>query len=82
LDIGAQSGQGNREVAMSTTHHPTAPARGDLQWRAAVVEVEAAQQEYVRLLMSATVDDPAFDRAWLRLWRAERLRDTLLRLLD
>ena len=65
---------------MSMTSHPK--ARGETQWRAAVIEVEAAHELYVRLLMSATVDDPDFDRASLRLWRAERRRDTLLRHLD
>jgi len=67
---------------MSTVSHQTSEALGDTPWRDAVVEVEAAQQEYVRLLMSATIDDPQFDRAWLRLWRAERRRDTLLRHLE
>ena len=67
---------------MSSTLNSRAAARGETQWRAAVVEVEAAHQQYVRLLMSATVDDPDFGRAWLRLWRAERRRDTLLRNLD
>jgi hypothetical protein len=67
---------------MDMTSHATGAAGRETQWRAAVVEVEAAHQEYVRLLMSATVDDPQFDRAWLRLWRAERRRDTLLRHLD
>jgi hypothetical protein len=67
---------------MNATSHRRAAAPDDTPWRDAVVEVEAAQQEYVRLLMSATIDDPQFDRAWLRLWRAERRRDTLLRHLE
>ena len=78
---GARSRMNSGET-MSTTSHVKAAARGATHWRAAVVEVEAAHEQYVRLLMSATVDDPEFDRAWLRLSRAQRRRDTLLRRLD
>ncbi len=49
------------------------------EWSAAVLEVERARQAYVERLRSAENDDPAIGRLWLRLWRAERKRDRLIR---
>lgn len=46
-------------------------------WREAVVEVERARQEYAASLKAT--DDPTVARLWLRLWRAERRRDQLVK---
>jgi hypothetical protein len=50
------------------------------EWRAASIEVEQARQQYARVLASADSDDAEADIMWLRLWRAERRRDELLKL--
>jgi hypothetical protein len=48
------------------------------EWRAAVVDVERARQEYARILTTPH-SEWEVDLAWLRLWRAERRRDELIR---
>lgn len=50
------------------------------EWRAAVLEVEHARQEYARALAAADHGETEVDIMWLRLWRAERRRDELAKL--
>jgi hypothetical protein len=50
------------------------------QWRAAVLEVEQARQHYARVLAAANSGETEVDIMWLRLWRAERRRDELVKL--
>ncbi len=50
------------------------------EWRAAVLEVEQARQEYARVLAAASSVETELDIRWLRLWRAERRRDDLAKL--
>jgi len=50
------------------------------EWRAAVLEVERARQEYARVLAAGNSAETEVDIVWLRLWRAERRRDDLAKL--
>lgn len=49
------------------------------EWRAAVIEVEKARQQYAQVATSAHSVDAEVDNVWLRLWRAERRRDELIK---
>jgi hypothetical protein len=49
------------------------------EWRAALIEVEEARQQYARVLTAADSVDSEVDNVWLRLWRAERRRDELIK---
>ena len=49
------------------------------EWRAALIEVEEARQEYARVLVAAESFESEVDHVWLRLWRAERRRDELIK---
>lgn len=51
-------------------------------WREALIEVERARVEYAEQVDAADEDDRAVGRRWLRLWRAERRRDELVRRSD
>jgi hypothetical protein len=48
-------------------------------WRTTLIEIERARREYEALLRTHESDERAIGRMWLRLWRAERRRDELLR---
>jgi len=53
------------------------------EWRLATIEVHAARRTFEGILRQHTADsDPDYDRAWLRLWRAERRWNELARLMD
>ncbi len=52
---------------------------GSPEWRAALIEVEEARQQYARVLTAADSADSEVDNVWLRLWRAERRRDELIK---
>jgi hypothetical protein len=49
------------------------------EWRSTLIEIERARQEYEALLQTHESNEHAIGRLWLRLWRAERRRDELLR---
>ena len=49
------------------------------EWRAALIEVEEARKQYARVLTAADSVDSEVDSVWLRLWRAERRRDELIK---
>jgi hypothetical protein len=51
------------------------------EWRQVVIEVETLRQEYARRLSAdeSEHDERAINQLWLRLWRAERRRDELLK---
>jgi hypothetical protein len=53
---------------------------GSPEWRAALIEVEAARQQYARVVTAGDSEDAEVDNVWLRLWRAERRRDELIKL--
>jgi hypothetical protein len=48
-------------------------------WRTTLIEIERARWEYEALLRTDESNERAIGRLWLRLWRAERHRDELLR---
>ena len=48
-------------------------------WRTTLIEIERARRAYEALLQTHESDERAIGRLWLRLWRAERRRDELLR---
>lgn len=52
------------------------------RWRQAVLEVELAHQAYAQCVRADDRDEAELGRIWLRLWRAERLRDELGKALD
>jgi hypothetical protein len=52
------------------------PGFHDTDWRDAVVEAQRAQQAYVEHVQQSD-DDVVHDKLWLRLWRADRLRDEI-----
>ncbi len=62
----------------SSQTHAAMDARAP-EWRAAVVEVEQARLQYARILAEPDCEDGEVDRVWLRLWRAERRRDELIK---
>jgi len=51
-------------------------------WREAVVEVEHARQEYIAYLRMTDRSENEVGRLWLQLWRAERRRDELFRMME
>ena len=53
---------------------------GSPEWQAAVLEVEQARQAYARALAVLDHGETEVDIMWLRLWRAERRRDELVKL--
>jgi len=55
---------------------------GERDWREALIEVERARIEYAAHADAGDEDDHAVGRRWLRLWRAERRRDELIRTPD
>ena len=68
------------EVAnMSESERADLPDARDREWREALVEVERARMDYARYCEADDEDDRAVGRTWLRLWRAERRRDELIR---
>jgi hypothetical protein len=54
------------------------------EWRQVVIEVENLRQEYARRVSAdeSGHDERAINQLWLRLWRAERRRDELLKRAD
>jgi hypothetical protein len=64
---------------MSASEGNDVPAGGDREWREALVEVERARIEYAEQVEFRDEDERAVGRRWLRLWRAERRRDELIR---
>jgi hypothetical protein len=50
------------------------------EWRAVLLEVERARQQYARALAADESGEADVDILWLRLWRAERRRDELVKL--
>lgn len=69
-----------REVAkMSESERTDIPEARDREWREALVEVERARVDYARYSETDDEDDRAVGRRWLRLWRAERHRDDLIK---
>jgi hypothetical protein len=67
---------------MSSLIEAEAPAETEIQWLAAVVQVEHARQDYAEYLKSPEKLEAESGRLWLRLWLAERRRDELFRQLD
>ena len=69
---------------MSTAREDQADTVGEREWRDAIVELERSRQEYERRLSDgeSESEERAIGRLWLRLWRAERRRDELLRRSD
>jgi hypothetical protein len=69
--------------ALPQDHAGTSTER---EWRETIVEVENLREEYERRLGdgdgAGESNDRAIGRLWLRLWRAERRRDELLRRSD
>ena len=55
------------------------PPTPDEQWAAAVIAASRAQRDYDDLMRDPTADDQSCDRAWLRLWKAQKLQTELLR---
>jgi hypothetical protein len=66
---------------MLTAHPAEVSGNGDQEWLQVMIEVERAWQAYAECVRSKGMDDPAIGRLWLRLWRAERKRDELIRTL-
>jgi hypothetical protein len=52
------------------------------EWRTTLIEIERARRDYEALLESHESNERAIGRLWLRLWRAERRRDELLRSVE
>ncbi len=52
---------------------------GEEAWRKAILEVEQARHAYAAGLRSGFSDERAIGKLWLRLWRAERCRDELMK---
>ena len=51
---------------------------GDFEWREAMLNLARAQRAYAEVIATPDAPDALVNRAWLRLWRAERRRDELL----
>lgn len=66
-------------AAPETTNGPDARER---EWRDVIAEVEQARMDYAKYADAREEDDHAVGRRWLRLWRAERRRDELIRSSD
>ena len=54
------------------------PPGNDFEWREAVMDLARAQRAYAEIIATPNASDAVVNRAWLRLWRAERRRDELL----
>jgi hypothetical protein len=54
------------------------PQGSDFEWREAVMDLARAQQAYAEIAAMPDAPEVLVNRAWLRLWRAERRRDELL----
>ena len=54
------------------------PQGSDFEWREAMINLARAQRAYAEIIASPDAPDALINRAWLRLWRAERRRDELL----
>ena len=54
------------------------PPGNDFEWREAVMDLARAQRAYAEIIATPSAPDALVNRAWLRLWRAERRRDELL----
>jgi hypothetical protein len=67
---------------MSAPERMNAIEGNERAWREVVLEVEEARLEYAKLADESDADDGAIGRRWLRLWRAERRRDELVRKSD
>jgi hypothetical protein len=67
---------------MTTSQRIGGPEGGEQDWRDAVVEVERARVEYAKHADASDEDDRTVGRRWLRLWRAERRRDELIKTSD
>jgi len=63
---------------MASTEEVKGPSEYTSEWRAAVLEVEQARQDYARALAATYRVEAEVDSSWMRLWRAERRRDKLL----
>jgi hypothetical protein len=64
---------------MSESERTDVPEPGDREWRETLVEVERARIDYAKDSGTDDEDDRAVGRKWLRLWRAERHRDELIK---
>jgi hypothetical protein len=64
---------------MSTPARTTGFGSADRAWREVLLEIEYARVAYLQQLRLPERDERELDRLWLRLWRAERLRDELYR---
>jgi hypothetical protein len=51
---------------------------GDFEWREAMLDLARAQRAYAEVAATPEAPEALVNRAWLRLWRAERRRDELL----
>jgi hypothetical protein len=51
---------------------------GDFEWREAILDLARAQRAYAEIIATPEAPEALVNRAWLRLWRAERRRDELL----
>jgi hypothetical protein len=72
-----------QEIASMSAPAPTHDFRpADRAWREALLEVEYARVAYLQQLQLPERDERELDRLWLRLWRAERRRDELYRVMD
>ena len=67
---------------MIASENPNEINVAELEWQAAVVEAERARVDYAKHVDSDDEDDDVGRRRWLRLWRAERRRDDLMRAPD
>ena len=54
------------------------PQSNDFEWREAMIDLARAQRAYAEIIATPDAPDALINRAWLRLWRAERRRDELL----
>jgi hypothetical protein len=67
---------------MSASERTEALEVNQRAWREALLEVERARIDYAKLTDNSDADDSAIGRRWLRLWRAERRRDELIKQSD
>jgi hypothetical protein len=67
---------------MSASERTEALEVNQRAWREALLEVERARIDYAKLTDDSDADDGATGRRWLRLWRAERRRDELIKQSD
>jgi hypothetical protein len=69
-------------ASMSTPAQNLETVFTDRAWREALLEVEYARIAYLQQLRLPDRDEREVDRLWLRLWRAERQRDELHRVVE